>query len=145
MDTEIKRMDVASRNMIAQRIRELRRTRKIWAPLAPMAHHRCMRGMGDVEFAAQHAACVSDLVRLCEAYKKDPNEVRVSARGESVPYEDYSVEVVTLTTVEKFTDRQYAAQIQNLWDEYLLAKHAAGGQEARYKEFLALKAEFEPG
>lgn len=145
MDDEIKRLDVASRNVIAQRIWELRRTRKIWAPLAPMAHHRCRRSMGDVEFATQHVACVSDLVHLCEAYKKNPDEVRVSAREESVPYEDYSVEVVTLTTVEKFTDREYAAQIQRIWDEYQEAKQAARGQQARYAEFLALKAEFEPG
>ena len=145
MVNEIKHFDVASRNEIARRIRELRNTRTIWAPQAPMAHRRCMRSLGNVEFAAQYNASVSDLVHLCAAHNKDPDQTVVSAREEGVPYEDFSVEVVTLTTVEKFTDRQFAAQIQALWDEYMQAKHAASGRKARYAEFLALKAEFEPG
>lgn len=139
-------LPLTARNAIAARIRELRNTREVWAPLAPLAHRRCIRGMGEQEFAsARQPVSLYDLVHLAESFgKKDLDAVHVKFQVERVPYEDDTMEVVQLSTTEKLSDAQYQEQIDLLWDEYQRAKHSSKDARRRYEQFLALKAEFEP-
>lgn len=135
------------RKAISERIRTLRTNKSLWAPGAPRADLRCRRGLEDVVIASRHAPC--DLAELVEAANaagyEDVSIVSVRNYQQSVPYEDYTVDMTELTTSQKQSDESFAAQINALWLLYAEAQQQMVGRLKDYQSFLRLKQIFEPG
>lgn len=135
------------RKTIADRIRCLRKDKLIWAPGAPRADLRCRREHGDVVIVTRHSPC--DLAELVDAANeagyRDLSAVVVRTYQQSVPYEDYTVDMTELTISQKLSDESFAVQIGALWLVYLEAQQRAAGRFEDYQTFLRLKQVFEPG
>lgn len=134
------------RQTIAERIRALRKNKKVWSPMAPRADQRCRRGWADVEIGKWHSPnTLGDLVAAAEvAGHLDLYAVAVRAELQRVPYEGYSTEVVALTVSKRISDEMFATQIHELWEIYLLAEQKDAGREEEYQTYLRLKQVFEP-
>lgn len=134
------------RQTIAERIRALRKNKKVWAPMAPRADQRCRRGWTDVEVGKWHSPnTLGDLVAAAEAAGHfDLHAVGVRAELQRVPFEGYSTEVLALTVSERLSDEMFAAQIHELWEIYALAGQKAAGRLEEYQTYLRLKQVFEP-
>jgi hypothetical protein len=146
MDRQEKIHAAAFRNALASRIRELRATKNVWAPLAPRADLRCRRDMELTELTAVTSPCsLDDLVFTAQSHgRADLGNLQVHQEARRVPYEDYTLDVVVLSFYQKISDEKYAGKIALLWDEYQRAKHAAAGRAEDYQRFLELKQVFEP-
>lgn len=134
------------RKTIADRIRCLRKEKVIWSPGAPRADLRCRRELEDFVIATRHSPC--DLAELVEAANEagysDLSTVVVRTHQQSVPYEDYTLDLTELTISQKLSDESFAVQIGALWLVYLEAQQHAAGRFEDYQTFLRLKQVFEP-
>ena len=135
----------AKRQVLASRIRELRANKGVWRPTAPRADLQCRRGEQEKELSTvKQPVFLSELLELAKQHGfSDLYEVRVKSEPQTVPYEDFHIDVIVLTTFERLSDDEYFDRIAVLWNEYQKAIYREKGQSKQYEQYLNLKAIFE--